>query len=265
MSEVVTNKLMHDVHGDVDYGLVSIIMPNFNSESFIERTIDSVIAQKYKNWELIVVDDCSTDNSLSIVKSYRDDRITVTKNEVNSGAAKSRNVAIHEAKGMWIAFLDSDDVWCENKLTDHLSFMVKRGVDFSFTHYSVINGSDEHIVDFTPMKSIYTYTDILKHCSIGCSTVIYNANSLGKVYMPEDAIKREDFACWLKILSTGVNAECLHQKLTSYRVHGNSVSSNKFKMVKYQWKVYRDVQKLSVFKSAYFMCHWAIRGLLKYA
>lgn len=247
-----------------DYGLVSIIMPNYNGSKYLRETIDSVLSQTYKNWELLFVDDCSTDNSLEIVQQYDDSRIRVIKNTVNSGAAISRNKAIEAANGRWIAFLDSDDLWNKNKLLKHLEFMTQSQIPFSFTHYSVLNSENKLITEFSPSKDTYNYNTILKHCYIGCSTVIYDREKIGKVYMPTDAIEREDFACWLKILKSGENATCFHECLTTYRVHSNSVSSNKFKIIKYQWNVYRKIEKLSLFRSLYYMAHWAILGVLKY-
>ena len=247
-----------------DYGLVSIVMPNYNSVKFIKETIDSVISQTYQNWELIIVDDCSSDNSLEIIKQYKDNRIRIQENKSNSGAAISRNNAIESAKGRWIAFLDSDDLWDSNKLLKHLQFMTQTKSSFSFTNYYVLNSNNELISKYAPSKDSYNYNDILKHCSIGCSTVIYDCEKLGKFFMPVDAIKREDFACWLKILKVIKNANCYHEFLTTYRVHTNSVSSNKFKMIKYQWNVYRKIEKISFFKSLYYMINWAIRGVFKY-
>ena len=244
--------------------LVSIIMPNYNSAKYVKATIESVLAQTYTNWELLFVDDCSTDNSLEIVRAFNDDRIRILQNEKNSGAAISRNYALREAKGRWIAFLDSDDLWEESKLTRHIAFMQKEDIAFSFTDYSVINDDNELITQFKPKKEIYDYKAILKHCAIGCSTVIYDKNQLDTVYMPENAIKREDFACWLTILRNGTKGVCLHDSLTKYRVHSNSVSSNKCKMIKYQWNVYRKLEKLNIFQALYYIANWGIRGLLKY-
>lgn len=264
MDSVLNKSETHECETDIDYGLVSIIMPNYNSGEFIKETIDSVLAQTYTNWELIIVDDCSTDDSLAIVKRYADDRIRIIKNEENSGAAISRNRAIESAMGRWIAFLDSDDLWSSNKLSKHLKFMAETNTAFSFTHYLVLNSENQIINEFTPSKDEYAYVDILKHCSIGCSTVIYDSERLGKRYMPPEAVKREDFACWLQILKEKTRAVCFHELLTTYRIHNNSVSSNKFHMIKFQWNVYRRVEKLSFFKSLYYIAHWAIRGVLKY-
>ena len=247
-----------------DFGLVSVIMPNYNSSPYLKQAISSVVAQSYQNWELILVDDRSTDDWRAVLESFNDDRIRVIENQENSGAAVSRNRAIEAANGRWIAFLDSDDRWCEDKLEKQLSFMVNGSHAFSFTHYCVVDQSGEGITDFCPKKRAYDYHTILKHCYIGCSTVIYDRDRLGKVYMPTNAPKREDFACWLYILKQGIDAVCLHECLTDYRIHSSSVSSNKWKMIGYQWTVYRRVERMNVLKCLFYMAHWAVLGVLKY-
>lgn len=246
------------------YGLVSVIMPCYNAAAYIGETIESVLAQTYTNWELLIVDDHSTDDSLSVIARYDDPRIRVLSTAENSGAAVARNVAIEAAQGRFMAFLDSDDLWHPEKLSEQLAFMQERDCALSFTHYAVINGEGEQITVFSPKKDTYSYNDILKHCYIGCSTAIYDAEKVGKVGMPTDAIKREDAACWLRILKMGVDAYCLHQNLMTYRIHTDSVSSNKVRMIKYQWHLYRKVEHLSLLRSAYCMTHWAIKGFLKY-
>lgn len=244
--------------------LVSIIMPNYNGAKYLPETINSVLAQTYTNWELLFVDDCSTDNSLEIIRSYKDSRIKILQNDKNSGAAVSRNYALREAKGKWIAFLDSDDLWVPEKLEKQIAFMETNGYAFTFTDYDVIDEKSVTISHFKPRLDICTYKDILKHNHIGCLTVVYDSEKMGKVLMPTNAIKREDLACWLSILKNGERAYCLHECLARYKVHSNSVSSNKLKMLKYQWKVYRKVENLSITKSCYYMLHWAINGVLKY-
>lgn len=243
--------------------LVSIIMPNYNGAKYLPETINSVLAQTYQNWELLFVDDCSTDNSLEIIRSYNDSRIKILQNDKNSGAAISRNYALREAKGKWIAFLDSDDLWMPEKLSKQIAFMQENDYSFSFTHY-YFDKSGYELKAFAPQKDVYTYNTILKHCYIACPTVIYNSIKVGKVYMPIEAIKREDFACWLEILKNNIKAYCLHECLTTVKIHSDSVSYKKTKMIKYQWNVYRKVEKLSIIKSCYYMLHWAIRGVLKY-
>lgn len=261
---LVAESLQNKEASAVDYGLVSIIMPNYNSEKYVGATIQSVIDQTYQNWELLFVDDCSSDASLELVKSFQDDRIHIFSMKENGGAALARNRAIEEARGRWIAFLDSDDLWAPNKLEKQISYMQENDISFSYTDYEVIDESNKIISTFKPRLSVCNYKDILKHNHIGCLTVIYDSDKLGKVYMPTNAIKREDIACWLSILKNGERAYCLHECLARYKVHSNSVSSNKFKMMKYQWQVYRKVEKLSSVKSFYYLFHWAIMGVLKY-
>ena len=244
--------------------LVSIIMPNYNGAKYVKETIESVLAQTYTNWELLFVDDCSTDNSLEIVEKFQDERIHIFRNEKNSGAAVSRNFALNEAKGRWIAFLDSDDLWLPEKLEKQIDFMKTNGYAFTFTDYDVIDENDETLSYFKPHLDVCNYKDILKHNHIGCLTVIYDSEKVGKVLMPTEAIKREDWACWLSILKKGEQAYCFHERLARYKVHSNSVSSNKIKMMKYQWNVYRKVEKINIFKSFYYLFYWAIMGVLKY-
>lgn len=255
---------MSSLNKNCDYGLVSIIMPNYNSEKFLKSTVQSVLNQTYQNWELIIVDDCSTDNSLNVLALFCDDRIRIFKNYENLGAAKTRNKAIELSKGRWISFLDSDDLWQPEKLEKQLSFMIKNHIAFSCCDYDVINSSNEIKTTYSPTKNFYTYKDILKHNVIGCLTVVYDSYKLGKVYMPETATKREDFACWLSILKSGVNVYYFHESLAQYRIHSNSVSSNKLDMIKYQWSVYRKIEKLNFLISSYYLLCWAIKGLLKY-
>ena len=249
---------------NIDYGLVSVIMPNYNSEKYVKNTVESVLRQTYANWELIFVDDFSTDSSLSIVESFHDERIRIFRNRVNQGAAVSRNVGIEAARGKWIAFLDSDDLWLPDKLSKQLTYMVENGYDFTCTSYEVINENAEKLAVFIPKKERFTYRDILKHNHIGCLTVIYHAERLGKVMMPPEAIKREDLACWLSILRNGTPVHCMPDVLSVYKVHKNSVSSNKWKMIRYQWNVLRKVEGLSLIRSSVYMLYWAILGVLKY-
>ena len=150
------------------------------------------------------------------------------------------------------------------KLEKQITYMQNNNILFSYTDYDVINENNDIISTFTPRLDVCTYQDILKHNHIGCLTVIYNSEKLGKILMPTNATKREDLACWLNILKNGKQAYCLHECLARYKVHSDSVSSNKFKMMKYQWNVYRKVERLSLLKSVYYIVHWAITGVLKY-
>ena len=247
-----------------DYGLVSIIMPNYNSEKFVEQSIQSVIDQSYGNWELIIVDDCSSDNSVNLIKKFSDPRIKLIQNQENCGAALSRNNAIEVSNGRWIAFLDSDDLWERDKLQIQLSFMSEKNSVFSCSAYQVIDENGNVVSNYDVKKNEFFYKDILKHCSVGCLTAVYDKEKLGKILMPVEAEKREDFACWLKILKNGEKVDFLHQSLGRYRKSTGSVSANKFKMIKYQWRVYRKVEKINFFSSLYYLVCWAFAGLRKY-
>ncbi len=248
----------------MEQDLVSIIMPNYNGGKYIEETVKSIFFQTYQNWELLFVDDCSTDNSLDVIRSFNDERIKVFQNGVNSGAAVSRNYALKMAKGRWIAFLDSDDLWAPEKLEKQIAFMQSNDIAFSYTDYDVIDENNEIISTFKPRLDVCSYKDILKHNHIGCLTVVCDSKKIGEIIMPTEAIKREDMACWLRILKTGTKAFCLHESLAQYKVHSNSVSSNKLKMIKFQWRVYRKVEKINFFSALYYMMCWAFSGLKKY-
>ncbi|HSI74609.1 MAG TPA: glycosyltransferase family 2 protein [Lunatimonas sp.] len=243
--------------------LVSIITPLHNSGKFISKTIDSVLAQSYTNFELIVVDDCSNDNGPSIINKYleKDNRIRFYRNMVNSGPAFSRNKAIEMANGRFIAFLDSDDVWYPEKLETQISFMLKHGYAFTFSSYDKM--SEDGVYKGRVKAPVeVTYENLVKTCSVGCLTAVYDVSLLGKVFMPEIK-KRQDFALWLKILKIIPKGYGIHRPLAKYRVRNNSISGNKWKASRYQWEVYRKVEKMNLFQSAYFFSFYTINGILK--
>lgn len=234
-----------------------------NDAEYLKDAIGYVISQTYENWKLLLVDDCSTDNSIEVVQSFNDERIKIFRNEKNSGAAFSRNVATENAKGRYISFLDSDDMWESNKLERQITFMEENGFAFTYRHYWVLypDGSKK---EYRPKES-YTYKKLLKSCNIGCLTVIYDTEKLGKIFMPMDAPKREDFACWLKILKTGEVAHGIPELLATYRNGAGGVSSNKFKMIKYQYIMYRKSVGMNPFKAAYYtLVSSANKVLFKY-
>ncbi|WP_114749051.1 glycosyltransferase family 2 protein [Pleomorphovibrio marinus] len=242
---------------------VSIITPSFNSSTFIRETVDSVICQTYKDWELIICDDGSDDGTIEILKKYvaLDQRIKLIQNEVNFGPAVSRNNAIKHASGDFIAFLDSDDVWMPEKLAMQISFMLKNNIAFSFSPYIRITENGDYInTIYVPSK--VNYDQLLKSCHIGCLTAVYSVKMLGKVYMPNIS-KRQDFALWLKILRMIPFAYSFPEVLAKYRVRKNSISNNKFKAAKYQWKVYREVENLGFFRSVYYFCYYSFLGFTK--
>lgn len=222
--------------------LVSIIMPSYNTGRFIKETIDSVLAQSYSDWELIIVDDCSTDNTDEIVKPYlADARIRYIKNDTNSGAAVSRNRALREAKGRWIAFLDSDDLWEPQKLEKQIAFMEKGGYHFSYTNYveideaSVPNGKS-----VTGPKRI-TKHGMYNYCWMGCLTVMYDADVVGLIQIA-DIKKNNDYAMWLKVCK---KAKCylLDEMLAKYRKRSGSISNHGYtKLIKWHYKLYREAE-----------------------
>lgn len=234
--------------------LVSIITPLYNSEKFIEETIKSVLSQTYNNWEMLIVDDCSTDNGVEIVEKYqvKDKRIKLIRLSKNGGGAVARNKGIEEAKGDYIAFLDSDDLWHYQKLEKQIKFMKKNNYTFTFTKYQQMNEKGEKLDRYINVPKTLTYRQTLLKNPIGCLTVIYNSKELGKIYMPLIR-KRQDYALWLKILKKGIIAHGLNENLSYYRLLENSISSNKISLIKYQWKLYRKIEKLSILESFFYL------------
>lgn len=235
--------------------LVSIITPLYNSEKFIEETIESVLKQTYSNWEMIIVDDCSTDLGLSIVKKYseKDSRIKYIRMKKNSGAAFCRNKAIKLSKGEFIAFLDSDDLWLERKLEKQVKFMKENNYSISFHEYSQVDevGNLNNKIIKNP-KTPVTYKSYLLTNPIGCLSGMYSVKNIGKQYMPQ-LKNREDTAFWLKLLKIEKNIYGLNENLALYRVRKNSLSSKKIKLIKYHWILYREIEKMSIMKSLFYL------------
>lgn len=224
-------------------GLVSIIMPSYNTASFIAESIRSVLAQSYKDWELIIIDDCSPDNTDDVVRPYlSDERIRYLKNEKNSGAAVSRNRALREAKGKWIAFLDSDDLWMPDKLEKQISFMEKHYYHFSYTNYAEIDVDGKRSgVSITGPKKI-TKAGMFNYCWPGCLTVMYDRDTVGLIQIA-DIKKNNDYAMWLKVCR---KADCylLDEELALYRRgRAGSVSTHGIKtMIGWHYKLYHEAE-----------------------
>ena len=210
--------------------LVSIITPVYNAEQFLSETIKSIQSQTYKNWEILLVDDYSKDNSANIIKEFQksDDRIKYIKLTQNSGASVSRNTGIKNAKGRFIAFVDSDDIWEPKKLEVQINYMLKEKRGFTFTSYRYMkeNGVKTNKVAKAPSK--INYNGLLKNTIIGCSTVVVDRNIIGDFEMP--LVRRgQDTATWLKILRNEKYAYGIQEDLVNYRLVGDSLSSNKIK------------------------------------
>lgn len=243
--------------------MVSIIMPAFNCEDYIGETIESVIKQSYHNWELLIIDDFSTDKTGQIVMIYskEDPRIKYTKLEKNFGAAVARNKAVELAHGEYLAFLDSDDLWHEDKLLKQIGFMKDNDYLFTCTKYSKIDDSGKYLNRIVDVREKSTYNDILKK-NPGNSTVVYNADVIGKITIPEIR-KRNDYVMWLSVIKKAGMLYGLDEVLASHRIRAGSLSKNKFSLVKFHWKVYRDIENLSFFKSLYLVIYWITISILK--
>lgn len=234
----------------IDYGLVSIITPSFNCSKFVEKTIKSVLRQTYTNWELIITDDCSTDNSVEIIQRFvdMDSRIRLLKLKKNSGAGVARNKSIENAKGKYIAFLDSDDLWMPYKLEKQINFM--RANDYLFSHsYTLSVDENNNVVGLNkkPRRVSFESTRLVNF--IGTSSVVYDAEALGKFYMIKIR-KRQDMALWLSILKKSKYAYCFPEPLFCYRYTSGSVSSNKMSLYKYHLYVYQEALGYSKIRSA---------------
>jgi len=231
--------------------LVSIIMPSYNCGEYVEDTIRSVQAQTYDNWEIIFMDDCSTDDTVQRVSELRnkDSRIRLYQNKGNFGAAVSRNNALREVKGRWVAFLDSDDQWKPDKLEKQVRFMEENGYKFTYTCYSEMDseGKDTGVIVSGPLK--VTKAGMFAFCWPGCLTVMYDANEIGLIQI-EDIKKNNDYAMWLKVCK---KADCylLPEILAKYRRgRSGSVSSHSIStMIKWHYKLFRDAEKMSVIPS----------------
>lgn len=243
--------------------LVSIITPAYNCEKYLSESIDSVITQSYKNWEMIIVDDNSTDRTLDIANEYakRDNRIKVVHLDLNRGVANARNVAIENSNGKYIAFLDSDDNWKEHKLETQIKFMEKNNYYFSFTSYELVDeyGNKLNKVMYVPEK--IDFKELLKGNSIPCLTVVLNKEVISEIYMPE--IKHEDYATWLNILKAGIVAYGLDINLASYRISNASLSGNKIKSAKWTWDIYTKYLNIKWTKALFYMMFYIYRAIKK--
>lgn len=247
-------------------GLVSIITPIYNGGKYVSHTIDSVINQTYPNWEMIIVNDGSTDDSVKIIEEYlkKDDRITLYS-QSNGGSASARNNGIRRANGQYIALLDSDDLWEPFFLESQLALMKEKNAALVYgSHKRIDEQGKECLKPFIVPESV-TYNDLLKTCSISCLTGVYDISEFGKIYLNEDLKSlRDDHLYWLEILKKVKVAYGNQQVIASYRVLGGSVSRNKKKVIIPQFRIYYNFEKLGFFRSVYYLMNWAINGYAKY-
>lgn len=241
--------------------LVSIIMPTFNASKYIGESIDSVRAQTYTNWELLIVDDGSADNTEEIVKEYVkiDNRVVYYKLENNYGSAFARSKAISLAMGRFIAFLDSDDIWFEDKLEKQISFMESNGYTFTCTSYKKIDEDGNDLGKLIRVQQKYDYVSLLKRCP-GNLTVIYDASILGQFEV--NSIKRRtDYVLWIQVVKKAKMLYGLNQPLAAYRVRKGSISYSKIRLIKSHWFIYRKLEGIGVTKSASLIIYIILRKL----
>lgn len=244
-----------------DSPLVSVIMPCYNAEKNIQESIQSVLNQEYQNFELIIIDDNSNDHTVEFLKGINDHRIKLICLEKNYGAGHSRNKGIEYAQGRFIAFLDSDDLWLSNKLSEQISFMLENDYHFTFSYYQHINNSGLSKIITAP--EFTTYHKSLYGNVIGCLTVIYDVSHFGKQYMPLIR-KRQDFGLWLKLLTIEKKAYCYPKVLAYYRTD-SGMTQNKLNAAKHQWQFYRETLEFNWFRSSWYFFFYTINGLCKHS
>lgn len=248
-----------------DYGLVSIVTPSWNCGSYVAETIRSVQAQTYQNWEMIIVDDCSTDGSDKVIEPLmeEDGRIRLLKNEKNSGAAVSRNYALREAKGRWIAYLDSDDLWAPEKLEKQIEFMVGGGYSFSYTEYKEIDDrlKETGVLISGPKK--LSKLGMFAFCWPGCLTVMYDREKVGLIQI-EDIKKNNDYAMWLKVCR---KATCymLREPLAQYRRgRVGSISTHGYStMIRWHYKLWHEAEGMNPVASVFWTGVNLVCGVFK--
>lgn len=244
--------------------LVSVVTPCYNASSFIGESIRSVLSQTYSNWEMLIVDDCSTDNSAGIVREYasQDSRIKYFSTEKASGSpVRPRNIGVANAKGRYIAFLDSDDVWLPSKLERQLPLFEDPSVALAYSYYEKMTekGERNNRVVYAPNE--VTYNRLLLGNVIGCLTAVYDVAKLGKMYFPNHS--HEDYILWLSILKQGGIARNTNTVEALYRVREKSISSDKKQAMSWQWDIYRNVEGFGVLRSAYYFLNYAYKAFRK--
>lgn len=234
--------------------MVSIITPVYNSESFITETIKSIQAQTFDDFEILCIDDQSTDRSAEIIQDFKvfDDRIKYYSLPEKGGASIARNLGIREAKGMYIAFLDADDTWYPEKLEKQIKFMVNNDFDFTYTDYDIIRNKSDISNNIRVSPDSISYKELLIQNPIGCLTVMYNSSKIGLIQIPR-IDKRNDYALWLQVLKKVDNGFRIPEVLSSYRISDNSLSNSgaKFKLFMYHYKLFNEVEDFGRLKSVF--------------
>ena len=238
----------------INNGLVSVIMPAYNAETFIADSIRSVINQTYQHWELLIIDDHSTDATRKIIRKFyeEDSRIRLLENSSNFGTHHTRNKGIKAAQGEFIAFLDADDLWKPEKLAKQLKKLSSKNLSACFSSYDLISEDGQNLHKKVQALPVLHYEKLLKANYVGNLTGIYNAKVLGKIYCPEIA-KRQDWALWLEVIRQGGPMDGIQESLAFYRNRKDSISTNKLEMLRYNFKVYHEVLGYDLFSSLWKM------------
>lgn len=245
--------------------LVSVITPCYNAETTVADTIESVLNQSYQTWEMLIIDDCSSDNSRQIIESYaaKDSRIRNFKTDTPSGSPSlPRNIGIENAEGGYIAFLDADDLWLPDKLEKQVRFMEFHNYSFTYSDYEKMNHLGERNNRLVKMPESSTFWDVIETCTIPCLTVMMKKDIIGNTRFKP--IPKEDFAFWLDILKKGGCAYNVGEVLALYREQHKSRSSNKLDMIRNQWTVLRRIEGVKPVVASYFMFQYLIHGTLKF-
>ena len=247
----------------IDDKLVSIIIPVHNSSVFLEEAIESVLSQTYKNWELLIIDDHSTDNSLNIIDAYikKEQRIKGFFNIAQTGVSVARNIGINNARGYYIAFLDSDDLWDNRKLEMQIAFLEKTNADFTFTAYRKLNEKREISRSFIPVRKKITYKILLKSNFIGCLTVLLKKEILCDLQFINE--KHEDYILWLQLAKRGAKILGLNMPLAYRRIHKGSISYKKSEVFFWQFIIYREIERLPLLKCFYYFIFYIYNGIKK--
>lgn len=245
--------------------LVSIIVPVYNVEKYIIETVKSVEAQTFSEWELLLVEDCSTDDTARVLETYirerADSRIRMIRQPSNMGAARARNRGLAESKGRYIAYLDADDLWVPGKLERELAFMEKTNAAFAFTGYEFANERGEGTGKVVRVPATLSYRQALSNTTIFTTTVMFDTEKIDRELLEMPVIKSEDTALWWKILRNGYTAFGLDENLVMYRRIENSLSSNKLEAMRRIWNLYRRAEGMGVLSSAWHFCFWAVRAV----
>lgn len=244
---------------------VSILLPVYNSERYVNRTITSVLQQSMADFELIIIDDGSTDNTQTLLQNWamKDSRIQFIENDCNMGVAEVRNKGIALAQGDYVCFIDSDDTWHSDKLESQLAFMKQNHSDFSCTAYTMVNEEGKFIKNRMIPKQSIQLEDLLKENYICCSTVMLKTN-IAKQYNMNGSYTHEDYVYWLELIQSGATGTVLNQILTHYRLAQTSRSANKGKAAQGRWQVYRTYMQFGIIKSGRYFVQYALNGIKKY-